>query len=45
MVLVVVMMTASVVMRLDTVEKGRPLGVDVKMGLMAAVVLRFDLAT
>lgn len=45
-VVVVVMITAPVVMRPDTVEKDRSLAVfDMTMGSMAAAVLRFDLVT
>lgn len=46
MIVVVVMMTAPVVMPLDTVEKDRPPAiVDMTIGLMVAKVLRFELVT
>lgn len=45
-VVVVVMIAAPVVIRLDTVEKDRPLAVfDMTIILMEVVVFRFDLAT
>lgn len=44
--MVMVLMTAPVDMRLDTVEKDRPVAVvNMTMGSMAAVVWRFDLVT